>query len=104
MFNWALMLISDEEAPMQKFITSSTRRVLMRCALWDVVLCCCAVSRGFANQPASGISFAQVSFGYTQPFSHYGKVSVRSEMLYGKGYINVERYEAGRAVAWVVRN
>jgi hypothetical protein len=37
-------------------------------------------------------------------YSHYGQVSVDFNMLYGEGYINVERYANGKAAGWVVKN
>ncbi len=59
----------------------------------------------YASQPSSGISFAQISFtNPAQPYSQYGRVTVSKVALYGDGYINVERYESGKGVGWVVRN
>ncbi len=60
-----------------------------------------------AEQVTAGVSFAQVSFTASNPpvnYSHYGQVSVDFTMLYGEGYINVERYENGVAAGWVVKN
>jgi len=31
-------------------------------------------------------------------------VSIDYTMLYGEGYINIERYENGKAAGWVVKN
>jgi hypothetical protein len=56
-----------------------------------------------ASQPASGISFSQIRYGVAG-YSRLVQVSVGPGALYGSGYLNVERYEQGRAVDWVVRN
>lgn len=72
-----------------------------------IALLVIALSPVYAEQPTSGISFAQISFTNPeapQKYSHYGQVSVDYSMLYGEGYVNVERYENGRAAGWVVKN
>lgn len=72
-----------------------------------VALLVVALSPAYAEQPTSGISFAQVSFtGEEAPesYSHYGQVFIDYTMLYGDGYINVERYDGGKAAGWVVQN
>jgi len=65
------------------------------------------LSPAYAIQPTSGVSFAQISFSgasASENYSHYGQVSIDDAMLYGGGYVNVERYENGQAVGWVVKN
>ena len=65
------------------------------------------LSPAYASQVTSGVSFAQVSFTGSNPpemYSHYGQISVDFNMLYGEGYINVERYANGKAAGWVVKN
>ncbi len=58
-----------------------------------------------AVQPTAGVSFAQVeSTNGSQSSSSTGQVSIQPWMFYGNGYLNVERYQDGKAVAWVVRN
>jgi hypothetical protein len=62
-----------------------------------------ALSPVYANQPTSGVSFAQISFTGAQlpeEYSHYVQVSIDYATLYGDGYINVERYENGKAAGW----
>ena len=39
-----------------------------------------------------------------QKYSQWGQISIDYTMLYGEGYINVERYENGKAAGWVVKN
>ena len=66
-----------------------------------------ALNPAYAEQLTSGVSFAQISFTGSNPaekYSHYGQVSVDFTMLYGEGYINVERYEHGQAAGWMVKN
>ena len=82
-------------------------RLPQRCAGAILYLFFIWVMPVFAEQVTSGISFAQVSFTGSNPavmYSHYGQVSVDFAMLYGEGYINIERYENGKAAGWVVRN
>ncbi|MGO9516786.1 MAG: hypothetical protein ACLPND_07065 [Candidatus Korobacteraceae bacterium] len=65
------------------------------------------MSPAYGAQVTSGVSFAQVSFTATNPpdkYSHYGQISVDFTMLYGEGYINVERYQNGQPAGWVVKN
>lgn len=62
-----------------------------------VVLLGCWLDAASATQPTTGISFAQLrSQGTPLP---YLRISVASAALYGSGYINVERYQDGKAVA-----
>ena len=78
-----------------------------RYAVLIVTLLIIAVSPVFAEQLTSGVSFSQVSFTASNPpekYSHYAQVSVDYTMLYGEGYVNVERYENGKAAGWVVKN
>ena len=78
-----------------------------RCAAYIFALLLVALSSAYASQPTSGVSFAQVSFtdpAAPQKYSQYGQVSIDYTMLYGEGYINVERYENGKAAGWVVNN
>jgi hypothetical protein len=66
-----------------------------------------ALSPAYAEQLTAGVSFAQISFISSNPqenYSHYGQVSVDYTMIYGEGYINVERYNNGQAAGWIVRN
>lgn len=72
-----------------------------------VTLLIVALSPVFAEQLTSGVSFSQISFTASNPpekYSRYGQISVDYTMLYGEGYINVERYENGKAAGWVVQN
>ena len=71
---------------------------------WLVLVLACP---SHATQVTSGVSFAQISFTGSNPpekYSHYGQISVDFNMLYGEGYINVERYENGKPAGWVVKN
>ncbi len=76
-------------------------------ALFVVALVMVMLRFAYAEQPTSGISFAQISFTSPeapQKYSRYGQISIDYTMLYGDGYINVERYNNGQAAGWVVRN
>ena len=78
-----------------------------RYAVCILALLFIALSPAYASQPTAGVSFAQISFTDAkapQKYSHYGQVSIDYTMLYGEGYINVERYENGKAADWVVKN
>lgn len=63
-----------------------------------------AVNAVRASPPASGVSFSQIRYAGAAEYSHLAQMSVAPGALYGSGYLNVERYEQGRAVDWVVRN
>ncbi len=81
--------------------------IWQRYAVLIVTLLIIAFSPAYAEQLTSGVSFAQVSFTGSNPpekYSHYGQISVDYTMLYGEGYVNVERYENGKAAGWVVKN
>lgn len=81
--------------------------VWQRYAVLMVALLMIALSPAYAEQLTSGVSFAQISFTVSNPpekYSHYGEISIDYTMLYGEGYINVERYENGQAAGWVVKN
>ena len=78
-----------------------------RNAVFVIALLVIALSPAYAEQPTSGISFSQISFtdpAAPQRYSHYGQVSMDYTLLYGDGYINVERYDSGKAAGWVVQN
>ena len=78
-----------------------------RYAACVLVLLLFALSPAYASQLTSGVSFAQVSFtdaSAPQQYSQYGQVFIDYTMLYGEGYINIERYNNGKAAGWVVRN
>ncbi len=78
-----------------------------RYALLVIAMLIVALSPAYAQQPTSGISFAQVSFTdqeAPESYSHYGQVFIDYTMLYGDGYINVERYDGGKASGWVLQN
>ncbi len=82
-------------------------RRCQRYAISSFALVVIALSPAYATQVTSGVSFAQVSFtGANGPekYSHYGQVSIDYTMLYGGGYINIERYENGTATGWIVKN
>jgi len=90
-----------------------TRTMNYAVNLWQRYVVCAlallvfALSPAYASQVTSGVSFAQVSFtdaSAPQKYSNYGQVSVDYTMLYGAGYINVERYENGEPAGWVVKN
>jgi hypothetical protein len=84
-----------------------TTNLWQRYAVCTLALLFIALGPAYASQPTSGVSFAQVSFTDAkapQKYSHYGQVSIDYTMLYGEGYINVERYENGKAAGWVVKN
>jgi len=66
-----------------------------------------ALSPAYAEQLTSGVSFSQISFTASIPpqmYSRHGQMSVDFTMLYGEGYINVERYQNGQPAGWVVKN
>jgi len=92
---------------MNKSKSNYARNLWQRYAVCIVALLVIALTPAYAGQPTAGVSFAQVSFTDSQApqeYSHYGQVFIDYTMLYGSGYINVERYEGGKAVGWMVRN
>ena len=87
--------------------SNSSTNLWQRYAVLIIALLVIALSPAYAEQPTSGISFAQISVtnpASPQKYSQYGEVSINYTMLYGQGYINVERYENGQAAGWVVKN
>jgi hypothetical protein len=86
---------------------NSAANLWQRYAVLIIALFVLALIPAYAEQLTSGVSFAQISFTASNPpekYSHYGQVSVDFTMLYGEGYINVERYQNGQAAGWVVKN
>jgi hypothetical protein len=87
--------------------SSRISSIWQKYAILVLSLLVAALSPVYAIQPTSGASFAQISFTGAkaqQEYSPYGQVSIDYAMLYGGGYINVERYENGKAAGWVVQN
>jgi len=75
--------------------------------LFSILILVLSFGSAQAVQPTAGVSFAQVSFTdqqSPQAYSRYAQAFIDNAMLYGDGYINVERYENGKAAGWVVRN
>lgn len=88
--------------PVTHHTSTCLRAVMLSLALFVIAVCA-----AHAEQPTASVSFAQVSFTASNPpvkYSHYGQVSVDFMMLYGEGYINVERYQNGQPAGWVVKN
>ena len=95
------------EVNMKTTKTNHGAEAWQRYAVLIVALLIIALSPAYAGQLTSGVSFAQVSFiasSSPEMYSHYGQVSVDFTMLYGEGYINVERYEDGKPAGWIVKN
>jgi hypothetical protein len=99
----AALIYDHKEVTMKRTEMSYAVRLGQQYTIYILTLLVLALSPAHAIQPTSGVSFAQVSFTDAQ-YSHYGQVSLDYTMLYGEGYINVERYQDGQPTGWVVKN
>lgn len=96
-----------KEVMMKNLKAHLTPNLWQRYTLLLVTLLILGVSAAYGEQLTSGVTFAQVSFTAHNPpekYSQYGQISVDYTVLRGVGYLNVERYENGIAVGWIVRN
>jgi hypothetical protein len=88
--------------------TTKSRMSWKQWAACVVAMVTLALTPLYGVQQSSGVSFAQVSFAYTdapEPNSQYGQASLDYSVLTSSGYINIERYNSdGTPAGWVVQN